>query len=191
MTAREVARRLWEWAEVEPRLSAARVRWHLRHAQVGDGAIIVGRPFITAGNLHVGRNLLIFSQDRRVRLGGPGIIEIGDDVFLNAGAMITARQRVTIGSHVAVAYDAFITDSNDHGLEGQPPRTAPVVIHDGAWIGARAIVLPGVTIGRRAVIGAGAIVTRDVPDDSLAVGQPARVVRQLQYPPGTIRAWTD
>jgi acetyltransferase-like isoleucine patch superfamily enzyme len=188
---RALARRLWESAEVEPRLSALRVRWHLRHAQVGAGAIIVGRPYVTTRNLHIGSNLLIFSQDRRVRLGGIGRIDIGDHVFLNAGAMVTAREQVTIGSHVALAYDVFVTDSHDHGLEGRPPVSAPVVIGDGAWVGARAIVLPGVTIGRRAVVGAGAIVTQDVPDDTLVVGQPARVVRQLHYPPGTLRAWTD
>jgi maltose O-acetyltransferase len=112
-------------------------------------------------------------------------------VFLNAGCIVTARQQVTIGNDVAVSYDALVTDSDDHGLEGGRPRTAPVTIGDGAWIGARAIILPGVTVGRRAVIGAGSIVTRDIPDDSLAAGQPARVLRRLSYPTGVVRAWSD
>ncbi|WP_305847127.1 DapH/DapD/GlmU-related protein, partial [Zoogloea sp. LCSB751] len=55
----------------------------------------------------------------------------------------------------------------------------PVTIEDRVWIGGGAILLPGVTIGRRAIIGAGAVVTRDIPADSVAVGNPARVIRTL------------
>lgn len=112
-------------------------------------------------------------------------------MFLNAGSMITARESVTIEDDVAIAYDAIVTDSDDHGLEGGPIRTAPVTIKRGAWAGARAIVLPGVTVGRRAVIAAGAIVTQDVPDDTLVAGQPDRPLRALQYPSGVVRAWSD
>lgn len=186
-----LARRAWALIEAERRASQLRVAWHLRRAEAGPGAVIVGRPYVTCRDLHVGAQLLVFSQDRRVRLGGTGRIDLGDRVFLNAGSMITARQQVTIGDDVAVAYDAIITDSDDHGLEGGQTRTAPVRIGDGAWIGARAIVLPGVTIGHRAVVAAGAIVTRDVPDDTLVAGQPAKPIRTLVYPPGTARAWSD
>jgi acetyltransferase-like isoleucine patch superfamily enzyme len=153
--------------------------------------VIVGRPYVTARNLKIGDRILIFAQDRRVRLGGSGRIQIGNDVLLNAGSMITSAELVSIGDDVAVAYDAFITDSDDHGLEGARPRVAPVRIGSGSWIGARAIVLPGVTLGRRVVVGAGAIVTKSFPDDVLVAGVPARVVRALVYPEGTKRAWTD
>jgi serine acetyltransferase len=66
-----------------------------------------------------------------------------------------------------------------------------VVIGDGTWVGTRAIVLPGVTIGSRAVVAAGSVVTRDVPDEVLVAGNPARVVRELTYPPYCRRAWHD
>jgi maltose O-acetyltransferase len=56
----------------------------------------------------------------------------------------------------------------------------PVVIEDNAWIGGAAILLPGVRIGRNAVVGAGAVVTRDVPADTVVVGNPARVIRQIE-----------
>jgi acetyltransferase-like isoleucine patch superfamily enzyme len=82
-------------------------------------------------------------------------------------------------------------DSNSHGVEGRPHVEAPVVIGDGTWVGARAMVLPGVTIGRRVVVAAGSVVTRDVPDDVLVAGNPARVVRPLDYPAGCKRAWHD
>jgi acetyltransferase-like isoleucine patch superfamily enzyme len=186
-----VVRRAWGLLKPDVRASQARVRWHLRHAEVGPEAVINGRPYITCRDLVVGANLLVLAPDRRVRLGGLGRIRIGDRVLLNAGSMVTARDLVEIGNDVALSYDAFVTDSDDHGLEGGPTRTAPVKIKDGAWIGARAIVLPGVTVGRRAVVAAGAIVTHDVPDDTLVAGQPARPLRALVYPPGVRRAWSD
>jgi acetyltransferase-like isoleucine patch superfamily enzyme len=191
LTRGTIRRRLWELAEPERRLSQVRARWHFRHADLGPRAFIVGRPYVTCRDLHIGSDFLLFAQDRRVRLGGTGRIDIGNRVFLNAGCMVTSRRHVAIGDDVAVAYDALITDSDDHGLEGRPARTAPVRVGDGSWIGARAIVLPGVEIGRRSVVAAGAVVTRSFPDDTLVAGQPARAVRTLTYPPGGRRAWSD
>lgn len=186
-----VQRRAWALAKPDVRASRARVRWHLRHADVGPGAIIRGRPYITCRDLHIGHSLLVYSQDRRVRLDGAGRIDIGDGVFLNAGCMVIAQQHVEIGDDVALSLDALVVDSDFHGLEGRPTRTAPTRIGDGSWIGARAVVLAGVTIGRRCVVAAGSVVTRDVPDDTLVAGQPARPVRALVYPSETTRAWSD
>ena len=67
-------------------------------------------------------------------------------------------------------------DSDFHGLGNEPAQSAPVVVARGTWVGARAIILKGVTIGEGAVIGAGAFVTKSVPPRSLAVGNPARIV---------------
>jgi acetyltransferase-like isoleucine patch superfamily enzyme len=67
-----------------------------------------------------------------------------------------------------------------HPLPGQPFTSAPVTIEDRVWIGARAMVLKGVTIGHDSIIGAGSIVTRDVPPLCVAVGQPARVIRRIE-----------
>jgi len=66
---------------------------------------------------------------------------------------------------------------------------APVLIERGAWICARALILPGVTVGARSVVAAGAVVTRSVPPDVVVAGNPAKVVRRLDYPEGIIRAW--
>jgi tetrahydrodipicolinate N-succinyltransferase len=85
----------------------------------------------------------------------------------------------------------MVLDSDSHGVEGRPHVEAPVRIGDGTWLGARAMVLPGVTIGKRVLVAAGAVVTRDVPDDVLVAGNPARVVRSLTYPAGCRRAWHD
>jgi acetyltransferase-like isoleucine patch superfamily enzyme len=85
---------------------------------------------------------------------------------------------------VWTGHHVYITDQN-HGYEdvtrpisqqSQPER--PVVIGDGSWLGHGAVVLPGVTIGKHVVIGANSVVTKDIPDVSVAVGSPARVIRQ-------------
>ena len=101
------------------------------------------------------------------------------------------RKSVVVGDDVAMANEVYVMDSNSHGVEGRPHVEAPVHIGDGTWLGARVMVLPGVTIGKRVLVAAGSVVTRDVPDDVMVAGNPARVVRSLAYPPGCRRAWHD
>ncbi|NDY42285.1 acyltransferase [Dissulfurirhabdus thermomarina] len=136
------------------------------------------------GAVHVGEGVVIrrgcFLRAHR----GPGLrIRIGDGSSLNERCRISAAEEVTIGRHVMVAAEVFIVD-HDHVFDHPdlPPalvrevRSRPVRIDDGCWLGFRSIVLKGVRVGRRSVVGAGAVVTRDVPPESLAVGVPARVV---------------
>jgi acetyltransferase-like isoleucine patch superfamily enzyme len=108
-------------------------------------------------------------------------ISIGDHTFINYGASITAYQQVKIGRHCLLGHHLLILDRNEHGFkQGEvAPPAAPVMIGDNVWIGAHTIILPGVRIGHNAAIGAGSVVTRDVPANCLAVGNPARVVRQI------------
>lgn len=104
-------------------------------------------------------------------------LTLGEKCFLNQGAHIACCERVEIGPGALVADEAFLLDGDFHGVGGGPARSAPILVERGAWIGARAIVLKGVTIGAEAVVGAGAVVAHAVPPRSLAVGNPARVVR--------------
>jgi tetrahydrodipicolinate N-acetyltransferase len=108
-------------------------------------------------------------------------ISIGDHTFMNYGTSITAHKQVKIGRHCLLGHHLLILDRNEHGIEQREvaPPAAPVIIEDHVWIGSRAIILPGVRIGRHAAIGAGSVVTRDIPANCLAVGNPARVVRQF------------
>jgi acetyltransferase-like isoleucine patch superfamily enzyme len=116
-------------------------------------------------------------------------IEIGDDVEINDYVHIVGTRGVHIGNHVLIASKVFISDLN-HGSYGRsvhdsptvPPKNRslsarPVVIEDNVWIGESVCVMPGVTIGFGSVIGAGSIVTRSIPAQSIAVGAPARVVK--------------
>jgi maltose O-acetyltransferase len=75
----------------------------------------------------------------------------------------------------------FVMDNNQHDVvrHTELPPSGPVVIEDNVWIGSKVVILPGVRIGSRAVIGAGSIVTKDVPPRCVAAGNPARVLRHL------------
>jgi acetyltransferase-like isoleucine patch superfamily enzyme len=108
-------------------------------------------------------------------------ISIGDHTFINYGSSITAYKQVKIGRNCLLGHHVLIVDKNSYcGEQRWATRpAAPVIIEDQAWIGSHAIILPGVRIGRHAAIGAGSVVTRDIPAACLAVGNPARVVRQL------------
>ena len=108
-------------------------------------------------------------------------ISIGDHTFINYGSSITAYKEVRIGRHCLLGHYLLVVDRNEHGIEQREvaPPAAPVIIEDHVWIGSHTTILPGVCIGHHAAIGAGSVVTRDIPANCLAVGSPARVVRSL------------
>ncbi len=119
-------------------------------------------------------------------------VRIGDRCLIGKGSGIVAHQSVEIGDDVFTGHHVYITDAN-HGYEDTtlpigrqfaPPR--PVRIGDGSWLGHGAIVLPGATIGRHVAVGAGAVVTGSLPDFSVAVGNPARVIRRYQTGSGWV-----
>ena len=110
-------------------------------------------------------------------------IRLGTHVFFNFNCVILDVATVTIGSHVLFGPAVQIYTAS-HPLDYRPRRQwlgfgKPVVIGDDVWIGGGAIVLAGVTIGDRSVIGAGSVVTKDVPSDVVVVGNPAKIVRRL------------
>lgn len=112
---------------------------------------------------------------------GEGEISIGDYVLISPGTRISASDKITIGNGVMIAHGVYITDSDWHGiydrLERPPP--SPVSIQDNAWLGDSCKILKGVTIGENSVVGAGAVVTQDVPANVIVAGNPAMVVKQL------------
>jgi len=123
----------------------------------------------------------------RLDLIGPGRIEgrltIGRDCWLNAPLFADLTQSITIGDRVTIGHHVvLVTASHMFGPSTRragPGKSAPIVIGDGVWIAAGVMILPGVTIGAGAILGAGSVVTRDVPERTLAFGTPARPVRQL------------
>jgi putative colanic acid biosynthesis acetyltransferase WcaF len=88
---------------------------------------------------------------------------------------------ITLGVRAVVSQDAYLcAASHDHRQADFPMTCAPITLGDRAWVAARAIVLPGITIGAGAVAGAGSVVTRDIPEGCTAAGNPARIVRQAE-----------
>ena len=190
------AERTRRWAELRWRRAflrqELRALWFLRKVDKrGKRALVLGRPVVDASDLQVGDDFKVWSGHRTTLISGWGRLRFGDRVFVNVGTTIIAVEEIVVGSDVAFASDVYVLDSDSHGVEGRPHKQAPVRIGDGCWIGARAMILPGVTLGNRVLVAAGAVVTRDVPDDCLVAGNPARVVRQLSYPAGCRRAWHD
>lgn len=112
-----------------------------------------------------------------------GDVIIGDHTRI--GLHNTIIGPVTIGSHVNLAQGITITalnhnfDDSEKCIDQQGISTKEVVLEDDIWVGANAVILPGVTIGTHAVVAAGAIVTKDVPPHSLVAGVPAKVIRQI------------
>lgn len=112
-------------------------------------------------------------------------IVIGHRVTATGGLTIAAMQEVVIEDDVMFAANVFISDGLHGYARGDEPykyqpmfRIAPVRIGRGSWLGQNVVVLPGVTIGELAIVGANSVVTRDIPARSIAVGQPARVIKR-------------
>jgi acetyltransferase-like isoleucine patch superfamily enzyme len=110
---------------------------------------------------------------------------IGAFSTIGARTLINVTEQIIIGDHCLIAWDCDIMDTDFHRLReidyrASPPIAAPVHIGNNVWIGTRCIILKGVTIGDNSVIAAGSVVTRDVPGNTLAGGNPARVIRRIK-----------
>ena len=119
--------------------------------------------------------------DRGVYIKFPWLVSIGRGTSVNRGVEFypdfQGGSRVVIGEHCYIAPNARFHAAG-HDLDDMTMHVgSDIVVEDGAWIGAGCILLPGVTVGRNAVVGAGSVVTKDVPADAVAAGNPATVIR--------------
>lgn len=109
-------------------------------------------------------------------------ITIGRNVFVNYNCTMLDGGRITIGDNVLIGPNCQLytpQHPTDYVMRRKTMETAyPVTIGDDTWLGGGVIVLPGVTIGKRCIIGAGSVVTKDIPDDCVAVGNPAKVIKK-------------
>jgi acetyltransferase-like isoleucine patch superfamily enzyme len=154
-----------------------------RRLQLGPGIVFKGRLVLGRGvRVSIGANCRI---GKRVLITGRGQVTIGNDTLLN-GCWIGSDQKVDIGSFCLIS-DCDIVDTDFHNL---PPRlrheptvaqaVAPVHIGHNVWVGARSIVLKGVTIGDHSVVGAGTVVREDIAPRVVVAGNPATVVKQFR-----------
>jgi maltose O-acetyltransferase len=167
--------------------AVVRARWWLRKAtSVGSRVRLRGHPLISNhGRMVIGSRVQLVSTAARlelVTLPG-GTLEIGERTLVNYGGSIAAAESVRIGARCLIGTHAIIMDNDFHRVEPERrlewPESRPIAIEDNVWLGARVIVLGGVTIGAGSCIGAGSVVNSDIPPRSLAVGVPARVIRTL------------
>lgn len=187
-TYAKMAERAALWASIGPRDPRA-----LKFHSFGEGAMIMWRPatIFNEKYISIGSDTLIGPGVALSAGMVPGqeclstpVVSIGDRCLVGRGSGIVGHFSITIGNDVWTGHHVYITDQN-HGYEdvtrpipqqSQPERA--VTIGDGSWLGHGAVVLPGVTIGRHVVVGANSVVTRDLPDFSVAVGSPAKVIRR-------------
>lgn len=122
--------------------------------------------------------------------GSPPVLHIGNHVQINDSVHIGAIEQVVIGDHTLIASRVFISDHNHGNYQVQDAASAPEIppadrplssrpVHIGrnVWLGEQVCILPGVTVGDGAIVGANSVVTRDIPPNSIAAGNPARVIR--------------
>jgi acetyltransferase-like isoleucine patch superfamily enzyme len=167
--------------------AVARAHWHFRHAEMsGHRVRIWGTPKITAaGRLIIGDRTRFASTLAPVELVADrdGVLDIGAGTFINFGCNIAATKRITIGPNCNVGPYCMLLDNAFHHVQPERrqirPESRPIVIGENVWLGARVIVLPGVSIGKGSVVGAGSVVTRDLPDRVFAAGVPARIIRSI------------
>lgn len=165
------------------------------HSTVGASARILNASQHSSGicigqNSRIEGELFVFAHAGRIR--------IGEWCFIGPGARVWSAAEITVKDRVLISHNVNVFDSLTHPLNpvlrhkqfaeiatrGHPKEielgARPVTIENDAWIGAGAMIMRGVRIGARSIVGAGAVVTRDVPDDVIVVGNPARVVRHIR-----------
>ena len=107
------------------------------------------------------------------------MVKIGKNVYVNTNVLMMARGGITIEDNVQIAANAQLISNNHDEYDRMILTCKPVLIREGAWIGAGATVLPGLCVGRHAVVGAASVVTKDVPDYAVVAGNPARIIKYL------------
>lgn len=159
-----------------------------------NGCRLIRLPIFLRGRSRIifGKNFVCGYLVRLDAFGGRGCISFGENVELNDFVHIGALESVSIGDNVLIGSRVFISDHN-HGNYQEPDEVSgpeippafrpissrPVRIGCNVWLGEQVCVLPGVTVGDGAIVGANSVVTRDIPPNSISVGNPARVVRMF------------
>ncbi len=177
---------------ISPFFRGVAIAAHLLNAQwslLGKASVplsvrLAGRVHVTGdGQLIIGQGVTLRGTVVPVEFGTyvSGRIEVGDRTFINYGSSIAAHDLVQIGADCHIGHYTFIMDNNHHDVVRhlELPPSAPVIVENNVWIGSKTVILPGVRIGHHSVVGAGSIVTSDVPPHCVVAGNPARVLRHL------------
>lgn len=174
---------------------------------IGDGSSVCTKKFVirpekTKKYIEIGSNS-IFEGNITIE-NEFGNIRIGDRTFIGSSSLI-ATNEIIVGDDVLISWGCTIIDTDSHSIRSvdrsadvknwkrgidekkigkykdwSKVNSVPIIIKDKSWIGFKSIILKGVTIGEGAVIGAGSVVTKDIPDYTIAAGNPAKIIRPLR-----------
>lgn len=148
--------------------------WHI---EIFGGPVRIGNNITLLGCSDKKTRLTVWSDKKDIQ----GII-IGDHVLISPGVRISAADSITISDSCMLASHAYITDSDWHGIydRSMPSgEVSPVKLEENVWIGDSSIICKGVTIGRNSIIGAGSVVTSNIPANVIAAGNPAKIIKPL------------
>ena len=161
-----------------------KIKFQKKCDKIGQNVRIKGKVIFSGhGKLNSGNNLLIRSSNFnpvRIHIERKSNLTLGDQVFLNMGVHLSCSKKIIIGDHVDFGEDCLIMDNDFHSLDDSQPKIEPIIINNNVWIASRVIILKGVTIGEGAVIGAGSIITKSIPPNTFAAGNPARVIKSIE-----------
>lgn len=139
--------------------------------------------FIALSGATIGKNVTIYNNIEIAPIGGAKNLSIGDETFINSGVRFQCPDggEIIIGKNVLIGPRCQFETVNHTQLNSTNKRGniyKPIVIEDNVWIGAKSIILPGVTIGKGSVIASGAVVAKSIPENVLAGGVPAKIIKK-------------
>ena len=156
-----------------------KVSWLIRGARITIG----DNFYLSSGN---GVNPIASNLQADVYVEPGAALTIGNNVGMSS-TRLWIHESARIGNNVKIGGCVLITDTDAHPMDymarrssNEGTKSAPVVIEDDVWVGAHCIILKGVTIGARSIIGAGSVVTKSIPADCVAAGNPCQVIKNLK-----------
>ncbi|MCK8678536.1 MULTISPECIES: acyltransferase [Streptomyces] len=189
----------WRWVQQAGAVTAERPG-RLRFRRIGAGTrlafpqgTVFGEPWIELGECCIIAEQVTLTAGMLpdLDLGPDPVVTLGNGVVLGRGSHVVADAPVRIGADTFCGPYVYITSTNhsyddpDEPVGRQWPRSAPVEIGPGCWLGTGAVILPGARLGRNVVVAAGAVVRGEVPDHTVVAGAPARAVRHWD----PVRGW--
>ncbi|MEF2526887.1 MULTISPECIES: acyltransferase [Streptomyces] len=190
--AGRAAHAAWRWMQQAGAVTV-QTPGRLRFGAIGDGTrlafpqgTVFGEPWIRLGSHCIVAEQVTLTAGMLpgLDLGAEPVLVIGDGVVLGRDTHVIADSRITIGNDTFCGPGVYITSTNhsyddpNEPVGRQWPRSAPVEIGPGCWLGTGAVVLPGAKLGRNVVVAAGSVVRGEVPDHAVVAGAPARIVRR-------------
>ena len=171
-------------------INTLKAKWW--HVKVGKGAVYSGISsfrLVPKSSIIFGNNCIFLSSSTSNRIGiycpcmfttlyGGAKIQIGDNCGFS-GTVIGCAVSIKLGNNVRCGANTLITDTDWHNDDSRTGKNAPVVIDDNVWLGYGVKILKGVHIGKNSLIGAGSIVTKDIPANVIAAGNPCKIIRYI------------